>query len=590
MFSVRLLSRDLSGPLPRCARLSVAALAGLAVMAATAHADIAETVDRSGLRSLSGSYLAARHAGTVKDMESAAAFYKRALAADPENEVLLDRAVMLLVASGALPEAFELADELSQTDPTNQLAALTLAVDALANGKTEEARQALTPLSSGSPLPELTATLLKAWSYAADEDYDAALTTIDELDGPDWYATFTTLHEGLIADLAGRHELAVEKLAAARKADPRTLRVLDAYARALARAGKQDEAKAVVADFIASGGDHPLVEMLQDELNAATPVAPQIETATAGAAEALYGLGVAVGQEGGEEYAAGYLQLALHLGPDTDLPAFSLAALHESMKQHEEAITVYRTIPDSSPLARSAKIQIGLNLNAVDQFDAAKAQLEPLVDEDPSDLAAIVALGNVLRSHEDFAGARDVYSKGIATLDEPGLEHWTLYYFRGIANERTDHWPEAEADLKMALKLYPEQPLVLNYLGYSWIDKGMNLDEAVSMIQEAVSQRPDDGYIVDSLGWAYYRLGRYDDAVEELERAVALGPNDPVINDHLGDAYWQVGRKLEAMFQWSHARDLDPEPKDLAKIEHKLQHGLEESGTDSAAVADPAAQ
>ena len=129
-----------------------------------------------------------------------------------------------------------------------------------------------------------------------------------------------------------------------------------------------------------------------------------------------------------------------------------------------------------------------------------------------------------------------------------------MFYFRGICYERSKQWPQAEADLKKALQLYPDQPLVLNYLGYSWIDQGVNLDEGMNMIRRAVEQRPDDGYIVNSLGWANFRIGNYDEAVKELERAVELKPDDPTINDHLGDAYWRVGRVLEARFQWSHAK------------------------------------
>jgi Flp pilus assembly protein TadD len=159
-----------------------------------------------------------------------------------------------------------------------------------------------------------------------------------------------------------------------------------------------------------------------------------------------------------------------------------------------------------------------------------------------------------------------------------------IYYFRGICNERSKQWPNAEADFKKALQLSPDQPLVLNYLGYSWIDQGVNLDDGMRMIERAVEQRADDGYIVDSLGWAYYRLGNYDEAVKNLEHAVELKPEDPTINDHLGDAYWRAGRVLEARFQWSHARDLNPEPDDLAKIEDKLKSGL----PDAAAAAERA--
>jgi Flp pilus assembly protein TadD len=176
-------------------------------------------------------------------------------------------------------------------------------------------------------------------------------------------------------------------------------------------------------------------------------------------------------------------------------------------------------------------------------------------------------------------------------LPEPTKAHWTLFYVRGIAFERSKQWDKAEADLKKALELSPDQPLVLNYLGYSWVDQGRNLDEGLAMIKKAVELQPDDGFIVDSLGWAYFRLGRFEEAVTELERAIELQPDDPVLNDHLGDAYWKVGRQLEAQFQWSHAKELKPEATELAKIEAKLKNGLVETPTNAAGntVGPPAA-
>jgi Flp pilus assembly protein TadD len=196
-----------------------------------------------------------------------------------------------------------------------------------------------------------------------------------------------------------------------------------------------------------------------------------------------------------------------------------------------------------------------------------------------------MALGNVLRGHKKFAECADVYTRGVDTLKQPEKTNWVIFYFRGICYERSHQWPKAEADLKKALDLFPEQPHVLNYLGYSWVDQGVHLDEGMDMIKRAVQQRPDDGYIVDSLGWAYFRTGNYPEAVKQLERAIELKPEDPTINDHLGDAYWRIGRTLEAKFQWAHARDLKPDPEDLPKIEAKLKDGLpEETSSQAKAV------
>jgi Flp pilus assembly protein TadD len=230
---------------------------------------------------------------------------------------------------------------------------------------------------------------------------------------------------------------------------------------------------------------------------------------------------------------------------------------------------------------------MAVNLDTLDRTDEAKARLDRLIVEHPTDVEAIMALGNIQRGRKQFSECADAYGKGIATIAKPERPHWLIYYFRGICNERAKKWANAEEDLKTSLKLYPDQPHVLNYLGYSWIDQGMNLDEGMRMIRRAVEQRPDDGYIVDSLGWAYYRLGNYEEAVKHLDRAVELKPDDPTINDHLGDAYWKTGRELEAKFQWAHARDLKPEPEELAKILQKLQSGLIEETSSAADASKP---
>jgi tetratricopeptide (TPR) repeat protein len=305
----------------------------------------------------------------------------------------------------------------------------------------------------------------------------------------------------------------------------------------------------------------------------------------AGAAEALYGLGASLGRRGGEDLGLVYLQLALYLRPNHALALLSLADLYELLKKPELAIKIYERVPADSPLRRNAAIQMAANLDTLDRTDEAKKHLRALIAEHPDDIEAIMALGNVLRGHKEFAECADSYSKAIDLVGTPTKATWTLFYFRGICYERSKQWPKAEADLKKALELFPEQPHVLNYLGYSWIDQGIKLDEGMEMIKLAVSKRPDDGYIVDSLGWAYYRLGKYDEAVKQLEKAIELKPEDPTINDHLGDAYWRVGRELEARFQWAHARDLKPDPDDLPQILSKLKNGLPTENTSTAKAA-----
>ncbi len=274
-----------------------------------------------------------------------------------------------------------------------------------------------------------------------------------------------------------------------------------------------------------------------------------------------------------------YLRLSLHLAPDNGLAIVTLGDVYERMKQSEAAIDLYDSVPQDSPLRVNADVQAALLLETLGKSKEAGEHLSAIVAANPKNQEALTALGNLQRSRKQFTEAADTYSRVLA-LQPTGApqdkSQWLIYYYRGIAHERSKNWPAAEADLNKALDFNPDQPLVLNYLGYSWVDRGSNLDEAFKMLRRAVDLRQRDGYIVDSLGWAYYRLGRYDDAVRELEKAIDLKPSDPVINDHLGDAYWRVGRKLEAQFQWNHARDLGPEPDDLPKILDKIKNGLTE--------------
>jgi tetratricopeptide (TPR) repeat protein len=522
-----------------------------------------------------GNYLAARYAGSSRDMAAAAAYYRAALRADPKNEDLMERTFLSVLANGAVEEAMPLAERLSTVDRNQRIARLALAVRALKRNQNAPARTLLVQSMRG-PIADLTATLLSAWATAGAGDVKGAIDSIDRLQGPDWYLVFKDLHAGLILELAGQRKEAGKRLERAYRLDSNAIRTVDAYARWAARNGDRETALKVYEGFAKVLPDHPLVNAVLAELKAGKPIGPMVRTTAAGAAEVLFGLGAALGRQGGEDIGQIYLQLAIYLDPEHPLALLSLADLYETLKKPELAIEAYARVPANSPLKRNADIQTGLNLETMEKSDEAKKQLDQLVDQRPDDLEAIVALGNVLRSRKQWKEAADVYSKALDRIPEPTRQHWTLFYFRGICFERAKDWPRAEKDLQKALELYPEQPQVLNYLGYSWVDQGLNLDQAMKMIRRAVELRPNDGYIVDSLGWAYYRLGRYNEAAAELERAIELKPEDPVINDHLGDAYWRVSRELEARFQWTHARDNKPEPEDLTRIEEKLKTGLKE--------------
>jgi tetratricopeptide (TPR) repeat protein len=602
--------------------------------------------------SVSGAYLAARHAGVQRDASAASAYYRAALRGDPRNVELLERAFLAVLADGEVDEAVRFAERIIQHDRNDRIARLVLGVRALKQRQYASARQNLTQSVRG-PITDLAGTLLTAWAMQGAGDAKGAVELIDKLKGAEWYALFKDLHAGLILDLSGNRKEAGKRFERAHKLDATALRLVEAYGAWLSRNGQKDEAISVFKAFDSQLPRHPLIVDAMNTLTAdddsaaaqrpgvrsdvvrdvqaklglkpdgvygpgtiravrefqqrnglpaegtldaktlaklnvgrkARELPRLVETPDAGAAEVLYGLGAALGRRGGEDLGLVYLQLALYLAPNHSLALLSLADLHEQLKHPRQAIKIYERVPQSSPLRRNADIQLAVNLDTLDRTEEAKERLNKLIAERPSDIDAIMALGNILRGRKSFDECAEVYGKGIATIEKPERPNWLIYYFRGICFERAKKWERAEEDLKMALKLYPDQPHVLNYLGYSWVDQGVNLDEGMRMIRRAVEQRPDDGYIVDSLGWAYYRLGNYDEAVRHLERAVELKPDDPTINDHLGDAYWKTGRTLEAHFQWSHARDLKPEPEELVKIKQKLESGLPAEETSAAANA-----
>ena len=537
--------------------------------------------------SVSGSFLAARHAGVERDAAAAAAYYRAALRGDPRNGELLSRAFLAVLANGEVEEAVKFAERVLQTDKNDRIARLVLGVRALKQKQYPVARKELSQSIRG-PITDLAAALLTAWTYASPTDSKAAIDAIDKLNGPEWYNIFKSLHAGLLLDLTGQKKDAAKRFERAYQLDSTALRVVQAYGGYQSRQGNKEEALKIYKTFDELLPRHPLVTEAINDINAGRRVPPLVDSAQVGAAEALYGLGAALGRRGGEDLGLIYLQLALYLAPGHSMALLSLADLYEAVKKPELAIKVYERVPPNSPMHRNSLIQRALGLDGLDRAEEAKADLQKLIADNPSDLEAILALGNVLRGRKQFAECADAYSKGVDAITKPEKMNWVIYYFRGICLERSKQWPKAEADMKMALQLLPDQPLVLNYLGYSWVDQGLHLDEGMTMIQRAVEQRADDGYIVDSLGWAYYRIGNYEEAVKHLERAVELKPEDPTINDHLGDVYWKIGRVIEARFQWAHARDLKPDdPQDLAKIEVKLKSGLGDEPS-SAAEAERA--
>jgi tetratricopeptide (TPR) repeat protein len=567
----------------RAAALAAAILLGAPVPPAPASSPGA---DQGGQRqdrleswvgaSLSGSYLAGRHAARQRDYEHAARFFESTLAMDPANARLLHRAFVLYASTGQWAKADELARRILRVSPQQRLAHLVLGLKAVEEGDTARAREHFSK-AARTPVGELTSALLTAWTYAAEKRLSQALEALKPLEKYDAFASFRDFHAALIADLLGSPTRAERLYARAWKEVSGSLRISQAYVNFLRRQGRIGEARKVCRKFLSSAPENAVMRATCEDLrkNPARRPAPLIRSAREGMAEALFSLASALTDDRSIDIALVYARMALRMRPDFPVAWMLLGEIFETMRKYDQAVKAYGHIPATHPLRVPAEIQIALALDDLKRTDEAIKRLRRLARAHPREYKVHLTLGNILRAHERWKEAAAAYSRALALMGAPQPRHWTVYYFRGIAHERSGRWKEAEADFRLALKLNPDHPSVLNYLGYSLIDRGEKLNEALEMVRKAVDARPNDGYIVDSLGWAYYRLGRYKEAVEQLERAVELRPDDPVINDHLGDAYWKVGRKLEARFQWQHALDAKPEPKDEKRIRLKLKLGLD---------------
>lgn len=526
-----------------------------------------------------GDYLAARYASANYDSADAGKYFDRALAADPGNPLIIERAFMVALNAGEMDRAVRLARKLVKVSPDNRMGRLVLALDDIKDRDYADAEKQIGNAETGV-FVALVGSLTQSWAAAGDGNEALALAKMKAFEGKPAFDLFRAYHKALILDMLADAKGAEESYLAAMDASGGTsIRIVQSYASFLSRQGRMKDARDVLDQYAALSPDHPLVLASIAQLKSGKPMKPLVSTAAEGVAEALYGLGSALAQDSGNELATLYLQLAIWMRPDFNVAHTLLADTYEQKKRWAAAIDAYSRVEKDSPLYQNARIQTALDLDRLDRQAEAIAVLRALSAEEPNALEPMVALGDIYRGKERYAEAAAEYGHAISIAGAPAPSHWSLYYARGICNERLGKWSDAERDLKEALKLSGDHPLVLNYLGYSWIEKGTHLKEALAMIEKAVELRPTDGFIVDSLGWAQYRLGDYASAVRVLQRAVELEPDDSTINDHLGDAFWKVGRKIEARFQWSHALEMKPEKDRIDILKAKLEFGLEAGET-----------
>lgn len=552
-----------------------------AAPAAKAEAETAKPFDVNSVNSFSGSFLAARTADVDHDLDTATKLYRTALEFEPDNVDVKQRLMITSLMNGDFAEGVKIATQLKDDASVERITTVVRGIDAIRKKEFRNAEKIL-KYTGPNDLDRMMNGLLLAWAKAGQGKPKDAIAMIQEMKGPDWFAIFKNYQQGAIALAAGDKQTARTKFNEAVTDRNGGGAAPDTFIRsviALARLEATDGNKQKALDTISLGqnfvNNYAPLDALRKSIEDGKPQEQQVRNASQGAAAVLFSVGAALNREGAEDIVSLYLQTARALDPDSADILVMLGGIAETLKKPERAIALYSQVPQGSPMRRLSEMQLGLALAEVGKVDEAKKHLRELIDLDPKDIRSYVAYGSVLSDAKDYKEMAVTYDKAIEILGPvPKRSDWSIYFQRGIAYERLKEWEKAEPSFKKALELNPDQPQVLNYLGYSWVDKNMNLDEGLNMIRRAVDLKPDDGYIVDSLGWAYFRLGQFDEAVAELERAAELMAGDPTINDHLGDAYWRVGRKLEAVFQWNQTLELKPEEEEIAKIKAKIENGL----------------
>ena len=560
----------------RSVRISVA-LAALLLLSACATAKPSPPV--SGLdtpnldASLYGLVLAGQAAAVAGRNQEAADYLAQALEIDPENTQVAERAFAMALMSGNVHRAAQLAsDKIKPDSAVHPLSVVTRAVDALASDPASPGgKTALRLLSSNtvSGPYQNAALLMLPLAAAAAGDWDTALA-LPASEGNAAVALFAQANQALLYERAGRKADAAKLYQALIAADQGGNYLTLAYGAFLERQGQRQEAKAIYDAALLGDPQNQLAKDALSRLQARKP-GPPLATIRQTAASLMMASAMAASNQRQSQASLVFVQLALRLDPKRDEAILMAGELLGANRDHDSARSMFAKVSEKSPQYVQARSRMAWSLNQSGDTNAAIALARETVAKNPSNIIALSTLADILRVNSLFEESIIVVNQLIANKPEPS---WGDYFSRGVSLDRVGRWTEAEKDLKKAFEMNPNEPDVLNYLGYSWIERGENLEQAVELVKRAVAARPDSGAITDSLGWGYYKLGNFQLAVELLERAAQLDASDPDLNNHLGDAYWQVGRKIEAQFQWNRVLTLSPSDKLKGEVEAKLVSGL----------------
>lgn len=559
--------------------LAIAALMGTAAMPTQADTS-------------AGAYLAARAATATSDYATASKFYTQLLIQAPSDPFLLENLVLANLALGNMEKTIPVARKLDSQGVNSQIGNMALVAD-LIDKKDYKALEVR--ISKEKGIGPLLDGLVLAWAKLGQGEMSEALKQFDKVADERGLTGFALYHKALAMASVGDFEGAEDIFSGATASSVQmTRRGAMAHIEILSQLERNENAITVMDALFGSTLDPQLRAMREELVAGNTLPFTHVSSPREGMAEVFYSLGSALQNEAAPDYTLLYTRTAEFLRPDHIDALLLSAELLEEVEQFDLATDAYKSVPAGHTSFHAAELGRAEALRRDGKVEAAIEVLEQLSRTHGELPIVHTSLGDILRQQQDFKGAVRAYDTALGMSDSPIQSQWFSYYARGISHERLGDWPNAEADFRMALELNPGQPQVLNYLGYSMVENNINLDEALEMIEDAVAARPDSGFIVDSLGWVLYRLGRFEEAVGHMERATELMPVDPVVNDHLGDVYWSVGRKTEAQFQWMRALSFiddstaaDAKPDRIrAKLSQGLDAVLAEEGEKTLQVAN----
>ena len=535
-------------------------------------------------QSVSADYLRARHASYYSDYDIAAASYMRALRADPSNIALMEGAATAGLAAGDMEGAVTAARALRAAGSESQIAAMILMVEAAATG---DHAAIIAALEEGHRVGPLIDGLATAWAAIGSGQTGRAMDAFDAVAAARGLTDFGLYHKALALAHLGDFEAAEAIFANDGRPLRLTRRGAEARVSILSQIGRQNDGIYLIDQLFGADLDPALARMRETLADGGAVPFTAVTDPAHGLAEAFYTVASALRGEAADGYTLLYTRAAEYLSAEHVDAILLSATLLDGLGRYELANETFGRVPRGHGAYHSAELGRAASLRRAGRPDAAIAVLESLAASYPRMPRVQIALADALRSQDEQDRAIAAYDRAVDLEEALGGASWRTLYARGISRERSGDWDGAQTDFRAALALRPDDPRILNYLGYGMIEQGGDLAEALALIEKAVAADPDSGYIVDSLGWAQYRLGLFDEAVTNLERAVELMAYDPTINDHLGDAYWMTGRVREAEFQWSRAMSLDPE--DPQRVRRKLEVGLdvvlEEEGADPSELA-----